>query len=229
MNMQSEAVGPSRSATIWRPLHAYLMAVICLVIGVAIGYLVRGSAPPKTPTMATAMPESAPAMSSTPTAGAVSASTPTLDDMKRMAEKQAKPLLTELETKPNDAVLLNKAALTYKAAHQFDKAAEYFKKSLDSDPKNVAVRDDYASCLYYLGNVDGALAQLNKSLTYDPKHPGTLYNIGMIEWKGKGDTNAAVAAWEKMLKLNPSLPQKEQIQHMIEMVKQNKSTVTEKE
>ena len=54
-----------------------------------------------------------------------------------------------MQKKPNDAALLNKTALTYKAAHQFDKAAEYFKKSLDSDPKNVAVRDDYASCLYY--------------------------------------------------------------------------------
>ena len=69
----------------------------------------------------------------------------------------------------------------------------------------------------------------NKSLTYDPKHPGTLYNIGMIEWKGKGDANAAVAAWEKMIKLNPNLPQKDQIQHMIEMVKQSKPQVAEKQ
>jgi hypothetical protein len=36
-----------------------------------------------------------------------------------------------------------------------------------------------------------------------------------------------VAAWEKLLKLNPNLRQKEQIQHMIEMVKQNKATVAE--
>ena len=67
------------------------------------------------------------------------------------------------------------------------KAAEYFKKSLDSDPKNIAVRADYATSLYYMGDVDGALAQLNKSLTYDRKHAGTLFNIGMIEWKGKAD------------------------------------------
>ncbi len=227
--MQTEDAGPNRPATIWRPLHAYLMAVVCLIIGVAIGYLVRGSEPPKNPATAVAMPESAPARTPAPNAGAAPANIPSLDDMKRMAEKQAQPLLTELKKKPNDAALLNKTALTYKAAHQFDKAAEYFKKSLDSDPKNVAVRDDYASCLYYLGDVDGALAQLNKSLTYDPKHPGTLYNIGMIEWKGKGDTNAAVAAWEKMLKLNPDLPQKDQIQHMIEMVKQGKPQVADKQ
>lgn len=228
MNMQTEDAGPNRPATIWRPLHAYLMAVVCLVIGVAIGYLVRGSEPPKTPATAAAMPVIAPAPAPVPSAEAVPASKPSLEDMKRIAENQRKPLLTELQNKPNDAALLNKAGLTYKASHQFDKAAEYFKKSLDSNPKNVAVRADYASCLYYLGDVDGALAQLSKSLTYDPKHPGTLYNIGMIEWKGKGDTNAAVAAWEKMIKLNPDLPQKDQIQHMIEMVKQSKPQIAEK-
>ncbi len=41
MTMQTEAIGSDRRATIWRPMHAYLMAVVCLLIGVAIGYLVR--------------------------------------------------------------------------------------------------------------------------------------------------------------------------------------------
>ena len=147
-----------------------------------------------------------------------------------MGDKQAQPLLTALQKKPNDAALLNKTALTYKAAHQFEKAAEYFKKSLDSDPKNIAVRADYASCLYYLGDVDGALAQLNKSLTYDSKHPGTLFNIGVIELNGKHDADAAVAAWQKLLNLNPDLPQKnkDQVLHMIEAARQSKATVAEK-
>src|SRR5664279_1536971 len=135
MNMQTEDVGPKRPATIWRPLHAYLMAVLCLVIGVAIGYLVRGSEPPKNPATAAAIPASVPAPTPAPSAETAPAKKPSLDDMKRIAEKQREPLLTELQKKPNDAALLNKAGLTYKASHQFDKAAEYFKKSLDSDPK----------------------------------------------------------------------------------------------
>jgi hypothetical protein len=32
---------------------------------------------------------------------------------------------------------------------------------------------------------------------------------------GKNDTNAAVAAWEKLLTLNPDFPQKEMVEHMI--------------
>jgi tetratricopeptide (TPR) repeat protein len=203
------------------------MAVICLGVGFGIGYFLRGSAPtkPVEPAAPAAAAMNTPSPEAAPQPDAAAAKNPTLDDMIRMADKQVEPMLAELKKKPNDPVLLNKAALMYKAAHQFDKAAEYFKKSLDADPKNIAVRADYASCLYYQGDIDGALAQLNKSLTYDPKHPGTLYNIGVIEWKGKGNTAAAIAAWEKMLKLNPDLPQKAQIQHLIEMVKQGKTTV----
>jgi cytochrome c-type biogenesis protein CcmH/NrfG len=96
---------------------------------------------------------------------------------------------------------------------------------LDVDPKNIAVRDDYASCLYYLGDVDGALAQLNQSLTYDPKHAGTLFNIGLIEWKGKDDVNSAVASWQKLLRLNPDFERKDVVQRLIEQAKKSKSAM----
>ena len=149
---------------------------------------------------------------------------PTLDDMKRMADKQAEPLLAKLKTDPKNVDLLNKTALTYKAAHQFKDAISYFQKALDVDPKNVPIRTDMASCMYYTGDVDGALAELDKSLTYDPKHPGTLMNIGIIKWQGKNDVDGAVAAWQTLLKLNPNFPQKAVIEHMITEAKQQKNT-----
>jgi len=149
---------------------------------------------------------------------------PTLDDMKRMADKQADPLLAQLKADPKNVELLNKTALTYKAAHQFKDAISYFQKALDVDPKNVAIRTDMASCMYYTGDVDGALAELDKSLTYDPKHPGTLMNIGIIKWQGKKDVNGAVAAWQTLLKRNPNFPQKAVIEHMITEAQQQQNT-----
>ena len=228
----------SNTTAIWRPLHAYLLAAICLAIGFAIGYFLRGSAPPKTtsaaaPSVATpvaALQEATP-VAAPVNAEATPAKMPTLDDMKRRADKQAQPFLRELQKKPKNAALLNQTALTYKAAHQFKSAADYFKKSLKVDPKNVAVRADYASCLYYTGDVEGAIAQLQKSLTYDPKHVGALYNLGMIELRGKGNSDAAAAAWEKLLKLNADLPQKnkDQLEYLIEAAKQSKATIAEKQ
>ena len=63
-----------------------------------------------------------------------------------------------------------------------------------------------ASCLYFEGQVDSAIAQLNQSLKYDPKHAGTLFNLGLIKWKGKGDGAGAAAAWQKLLDLYPAIP-----------------------
>jgi tetratricopeptide (TPR) repeat protein len=150
---------------------------------------------------------------------------PTLDDMKRMADKQAQPLLTTLKADPKNAAVLNKTALTYKAAHQFKEAIAYFQKALDIDPKNVGIRDDMASCMYYTGDVDGALDQLNKSLTYDPKFPGTLLNIGVIKWQGKNDVKGAVESWHTLLKLNPNFPQKEAIEGLITKAQQQQTTM----
>jgi cytochrome c-type biogenesis protein CcmH/NrfG len=110
--------------------------------------------------------------------------------------------------------------IIYRSTHQFETAEEYFRKSLAVDPKNADVRTDMAACMFYTGNVDGALNELNQALKYDPKHAGALMNIGIIEIKAKNDAPAAVASWEKLLKLNPDFPQKSQVEQMIAMAKQ---------
>jgi cytochrome c-type biogenesis protein CcmH/NrfG len=216
--MDNEANQPSTSGTNWTPTATYVMAAVCLLIGVLVGYVVRGSAPTAVPQVAAteaAAPAGAPAMPAGMGGGTTPHAAPSLDDMKRMADKKAEPLLAKLKTDPNNAETLNDLGILYRATHQFKEAEGYYEKSLQIDPKNVKARTDLASCLYYTGDVDGALAQLNKSLTYDPKHAGTLMNIGIIEWKGKNDAKAAVATWEKLLKLNPDFPQKDVVEHMI--------------
>ncbi len=207
--------------TVWSAVQTYTLAIVCLVIGVAIGYLVRGSAAAPTaaarPTVTQA--EAAPA-------GMGQQKMPTLEDMKRMADKQARPLLDKLKSDPKDVQTLNKTALTYKSAHQFGEAITYFQKALAIDPKNVPIRTDMASCMYYTGDVDGAIAQLEKSLTYDPKHAGTLMNLGIIKWKGKDDVNGAIAAWQTLLKADPNFPQKDRIESLIAEAKQSQESAT---
>jgi cytochrome c-type biogenesis protein CcmH/NrfG len=208
---------------LWKPAQTYTMAAVCLLIGLVIGYFLRGSAS-QTPTTVATEPASQPGpapSSQDPHAGMGQKHMPTLDEMKQMADKQATPLLTQLQKEPNNADLLNKVGTLYRATHQFKTAIDYYQKSLAINPKNVGARTDMASCMYYLGDVDGALAQLNKSLTYDPRHAGTLINIGIIKWKGKNDVDGAVAAWEKLLKLNPAFENKAMIEHMIEEAKQS--------
>jgi cytochrome c-type biogenesis protein CcmH/NrfG len=62
-----------------------------------------------------------------------------------------------------------------------------------------------ASCLFYNGDVDGAISQLQQSLHYDPKDANSLFSLGMIKWQGKRDSKGAMAAWQQLLKSNPQL------------------------
>jgi cytochrome c-type biogenesis protein CcmH/NrfG len=179
------------------------MAVICLVVGLAIGYLFRGSqsptapAPPATNSQASAQPSAAP--------GGIAGQMPTLEQMKEIAEKKAAPLLEQLKGDPNNTDLLIQAGNIYVSTHQFKEAAGYFNRVLQVDPKNIAVRTQLASCMYYSGDVDGAISQLQQSLQYDPKDANSLFNLGMIKWQGKQDSKGALAAWQQLLKSNPQL------------------------
>ena len=93
----------------------------------------------------------------------------------------------------------------YEATHQFKEAAGYYDRALQVDPKNVAIRTAMASCLYYSDDVDGAIRQLQQALHYDPKDANSLFNLGLIKWQGKQDSQGALAAWRELLKTNPEL------------------------
>ena len=214
----------------WPPIAALVMCVVCLLFGFLAGYFLRGSALSSVHPVSAAAPGSTPAAepanpaaNESPAAPPMPHKMPTLDDLKRMADSKAAPLLERLKSDPNNPQLENQIGLIYQNAQQFKQAAGYFEKSLRQDPRNIGVRADYASCLYYTGDVDGALAQLNQSLIYDPKHAGTLLNIGIIRWKGKNDVDGAVASWEKLLRYHPDFPQKKALQHMITQAKQTKT------
>jgi cytochrome c-type biogenesis protein CcmH/NrfG len=208
MTMTNESAQPLSPAKGMKSTQVYGMAVICLLIGVALGYLFRGSeshlvAPSKT--AANTMPQSAPATASVAPTAATPQKMPSLDEMKHMADAKAAPLLEKLKADPNNPSLLNQVGLLYRATHQFKEAAAYFQKMVEVDPKNLTARTELASCLYYQGDVDGAIRQLQQGLQYDPKDANSLFNLGVIRWEGKKDSKGAVSAWKQLLKSNPKL------------------------
>lgn len=149
---------------------------------------------------------------------------PTLEQMKHMADTKAEPLLAKLKTDPKNPGLLNQLGTIYKSTHQFQQAAEYYRKAIAADPKNVPARTDLASCLLYQGDADGAIQQLQQALAIDPKDANSLFNLGIIRLREKNDPNGAVEAWRKLLKLNPSLPQekKDTVEKLIADAQQQK-------
>jgi cytochrome c-type biogenesis protein CcmH/NrfG len=198
--MANEPTTEPVAKSAWRASQAYVMAVISLVVGLAIGYLFRGSQSPAMPVAPVANTQASAA--SGPMGGG---KMPSLEDMKQMADKKAAPLLEKLKSDPSNVSAMMQIGGIYKATHQFKEAGEYYDKALKVDPKNVAARSEYASTLYYSGDVDGAIAQLNQALHDDPKDANSLFNLGMIKWQGRQDSKGALAAWQQLLKTNPQL------------------------
>jgi len=196
--MPNEGIEQVTRGPAWKARQVYAMAAVCLVVGLAIGYLFRGSQSPA------ALQPAANALSSA-APGGMGGQMPSLDQMKHMADKKAEPLLEKLKSDPTNVDLLKQVGNIYQATHQFKDAASYYDEALKTDPKNVPIRTQLASSLYYNGDVDGAISQLQTALQYDPKDANSLFNLGLIKWQGKRDGKGALVAWRELLKSNPQL------------------------
>jgi cytochrome c-type biogenesis protein CcmH/NrfG len=191
--------------------QVYLLSVICLLIGITMGYLFRGSNAPKSA-----------ATSGSNAAGPLTGkmTQPSADDMKRMADKQVAPLLEKLKSDPKNTELLSQVAHYYMVANQFNDAAAYYEKVVPLKPTAENLTN-LANAYYYAGSGEKAIDALKRALVVDPKYPDALYNLGMLEWQLNGDTKGAIASWEKLVKTNPNHPQVEEVKKMITRAKEH--------
>ena len=131
--MDSQTNEASATSSQWKPAQTYTMAAVCLLVGLVIGYFLRGSARQPAMTVATeAVPQmgQAPAAQNPPTGG--QQQKPSLDQMKQMGDKQAAPLLAQLKKDPKNADVLNQLGTMYRLTHQFKTAIDYYQKFLDA-------------------------------------------------------------------------------------------------
>jgi cytochrome c-type biogenesis protein CcmH/NrfG len=98
---------------------------------------------------------------------------------------------------------------------------KYYQLAAKSQPENADLLTDLGTSLWYSGDADGAIAEFQKALKYQPDHPGTLFNLGIVRWQGKSDTQGAVQAWQELLQKNPNYPEKQQLQEYIAKAKQH--------
>jgi cytochrome c-type biogenesis protein CcmH/NrfG len=211
---------PSSSGSSWTGTQAYVLAVICLVAGVAIGYLIRGSASPTAAPAATAA--SAGSVSGGMGGGMGDAQQqPTPEQMRHMADVQAKPLLEQLKSTPNDAQLLYKIGNIYYDTQQFPEAVKYYEQATKQSPNALDMRTDLATAYYYAGDPDKSLAEFDQVLKLDPKYANALFNQGMIRWQAKMDIKGAVESWKKLLATNPDYPNRDQVSALIARAEQH--------
>lgn len=200
----------------WTDIQAYLLAVFCLALGVALGYLFRGSASPAAATVQAA----ASAGSSMPQGQAAQPQV-TPEQQKAMLDQAVAPLLATLKTSPDDLNTIVQLANLYYDGQQYPEAVEYYQLAVKSQPTSADLLTDLGTSKWYMGDADGAIAEFQTALKYKPDHPGTLFNLGIVRWQGKLDPKGAVQAWEELLRLNPNYPQRQEVQEYIDRAKQH--------
>lgn len=182
----------------------FLFAMVCLVVGILLGYLIRGLSP-----ASTAAPAAASATEAVPPAQASPAPTVRLDEV-------VAPLQAALKSNPKNLSVLIQLGNLYSDHRVFSKAIEYYTRALNLDPKNVKVRTDLGSVYWYSGYPDKALGEYKQSLSVDPSHFQTLFNLGVVYEDGFNDHARAISTWEKLLRIYPRNSNRQQIEEMIE-------------
>jgi cytochrome c-type biogenesis protein CcmH/NrfG len=212
----------------WTKTQAYALAIVCLLMGAALGFMLRGSANPAGGNGA------APPAAGEPAAMGGGAAPPQVaqEQLKRTADKEAEPLLAKLKDNPQDVSLLTSIGNVYYDSSQFKEAIGYYEQALKIKPNDPDLRTDLGTAYFSIGNADRALAELDQALKVDAKHANALFNVGVVKWQGKMDVDGAVAAWNKLLEMHPDFPQRERVATLVKQAQQHRTmkpgTMTDK-
>jgi len=201
----------------WTRNQAVILATVCLLVGIAGGWSFGGLRHPATASSVRGTSLPAPQAAQAPAAQF----DPT--QLKAVADRQAAPLLQRLRSDPANPQLLTELGNLYYDAQQYPTAVGYYAGALQAKPADAAVRTDMATAYWYMGNTERALAEFDKALSYRPNNPNTLFNRGLVKWKGESDLAGALADWETLLATDPAYEQKDKVQEMIAEVKKQQA------
>jgi tetratricopeptide (TPR) repeat protein len=207
----------------WSSGQAAALVVVCLLTGVAGGWLLRKSVAASSPGSGQAV-QTAGQTKLAPHAAApnfgMESPLPSAAQLKAAADEQAAPILQQLKADPNNAGLLASAGNIYYDAKQYPAAIDYYERALKVQPGNASVRTDLGTAYWYNGDADTAIAEFNKALSYEPNKADTLFNLGIVQWQAKKDGPRAIASWQKLLDTNPGYENREGVLQLISQAKQ---------
>lgn len=222
MSSPTTPATPNRMTSV----QVYALAVICFVVGITLGYLVRGSASKAPQGVAQHLhadgtphiegeDHGAPAQNMGP------------GQLRQMPEpnpaeaaaEAVKPALEQLQKDPKNFDLLLKVANTYYEHKAFKESVDYYEKALAVKPDSADVLVGQGSAFFYLGDADNALKRFETALKHKPGYHKALFNMGIVRWQAKKDPAGAVAAWQELINKNPDHPMRAEVEDWIERAK----------
>jgi len=150
---------------------------------------------------------------------------PHADQMGQVTQELA-ALKQALDQDPNNLTALVRMGNLYMDASMFDRAVEFYQRALVLDENNPDVRTDMGACLRELGKPQEALAAFRESLSRDPNHWKSWFNIAIVNLYDLGEYDKAEEAFEKVVDLNPGALDMNAVRAEIEKVKAGRANTT---
>jgi cytochrome c-type biogenesis protein CcmH/NrfG len=122
---------------------------------------------------------------------------------------------------PQNPDYLTQIGNLYYDSGQYEKAVDFYQRSLSIRPQDPNVETDLATCFHYSGQDDKALEILNKVLEYNPGFSHAMFNKGIVLIDGKKNTIDGIAAWEDLLRSDPNSPHKAEIEERIRRARES--------
>lgn len=94
-------------------------------------------------------------------------------------------------------------ALFLSAPHLLDESLALVDRALSLRPDDADARVQRGDTLLALGRVDEAITALQHGVELQPDRASAYGSLARAYWVGRGDVDAAIGAFEKMLRLNP--------------------------
>ena len=207
--MEEEPQAPASSG--WTSREAYLLALVCLFAGFALGFLFRGSSSP----LVTAAGPVTGQTASVPAGMPPATGSGPLHDV-QLVEPLAAPLKMAIQANPKNVEALVQLGNIYYDHHVYPEAIDAYRKALELRPNDPNVRTDLGTALWYSGFADQAITEYEKVLAAQPTFAPALMNMGIVKSEGLRDSRGAIAAWEKLLATNPNHPERQRILALME-------------
>lgn len=128
-------------------------------------------------------------------------------------------LLEAVKHDPENALACSYLGDLFLAKKRYNEALKYYQRAIELRPENAENNFRIAQTYYYMGNGKKAAEHFNKAYELDNSLTFALYHVGLASLMLNRDKETTIKYWEKYIELTPNDPQKENIQHVIELLK----------
>jgi len=178
-----------------------LVAVVVLLAGLIIGWMVGQKSAGPAPSAVTSAPP-------------VQSPMPTVNVQQKIGELKA-----IVAKDPNNRQAWVALGNEYFDADQPMNAVEAYQKALDLNAKDANVLTDQGVMFRRLGWFDRAVDNFTRAYQADPSHAVSLYNLGITYRYDLQDFAKAQEAWTKFLAVNPNGPGSDRVRQELEFFK----------